>query len=229
MIHELKGRCLFSPVRLINSLVRWVLGVHSPSGTIKVQNTANPSEGKSIGLDVDVNALEALLDKNAQTKSLNKVQRQAVRDVVRSLVDGVSLQWGDNCLSVNMSWIVSLINNKETGTGEDDPSTAPDTELPAPTDGDDGFIGDDGTGPSAGDDVRWPTLNGVITDLRDGTTWSAGGGTGVVVPVVDEIIRVGLNDFYLMRKLTYDSAGHLRHVSGEFCAFKNLAYISSNS
>ena len=204
MIHELKGRCLFSPVRLINSLVRWVLGVHSPSGTIKVHNTANPSAGKSIGLDVDVNALETLLDKNAQTKSLNKVQRQAVRNVVRSLVDGVSLTWGDNCLSVNMSWIDSLINDKETGIEEDDvDQTTPvhiDTHNPSIVTPEPN-IAEDSNHHSEALDTEW-----------DRNTATA----GVTVNVFSrQIVDTMGTVYWLYRPWTFDRQGRLVSIGAE--------------
>ena len=128
MIRELTGRRrLFSPRRLINELVRWVLGVHSPSGTIKVNNTAHPGE-RSIALDIDMEAVLSAVDNRRKNEGLSDAQREESRDVVRSCLDGNSLVWGDNCASVSADWLEQFIK-------DDNP-----TALPAPDAGTPGSL-----------------------------------------------------------------------------------------
>lgn len=54
-------RLLFFPKRWANSVTQWICGVHSPSGTLKIVNTANPSRGRSASFDVDIEAVWAKL------------------------------------------------------------------------------------------------------------------------------------------------------------------------
>lgn len=59
MIREFlsKRRIVFFPKSWANSITQWICGIHSPSGTLKIVNTANPSKGKSASLDVDIDAV----------------------------------------------------------------------------------------------------------------------------------------------------------------------------
>jgi len=125
MIRELTGRRRFYwPRKLINELARWVLGVHSPGGTIKVNNTANPGE-RSLALDIDMAAVLSAVDKHDESKGLSKAQRDESRDVVRSCLDGNSLTWGDNCASVNADWLEQFIK-------DDNPTVLPTPDAGTP-------------------------------------------------------------------------------------------------
>lgn len=59
MIREFlsRRRLIFFPKSWANSVSQWICGVHSPSGTLKIVNTANPSKGKSASFDVDIDAV----------------------------------------------------------------------------------------------------------------------------------------------------------------------------
>ena len=59
MIREFlsRRRLIFFPKPWANSVSQWICGVHSPSGTLKIVNTANPSKGKSASFDVDIDAV----------------------------------------------------------------------------------------------------------------------------------------------------------------------------
>lgn len=105
MIRELKGRSgLFFPRRLINEIVRWILGICSPTGTIKIGNTAHPQEGQSMSLDVDVGAVAGRVAKRIGNRPLTANQRKDVCDVIRTHVDEVSVVWRDGGLAVNEEW-----------------------------------------------------------------------------------------------------------------------------
>lgn len=129
MIHELtgKGRLLF-PRKMFNAVVRWILGVHSPSGTIKVSNTANPKGDKSIGLDVDIEAVTSKVRKAFDERGFTAQQRRDVCGIVRDCLDGVSLYWNDRRASVSDGWLEELVRNLLP----DDPGqpTAADAPLP---------------------------------------------------------------------------------------------------
>ena len=105
MIAELTGRRrLFSPRRLINEIVRWILGVCSPSGTIKIHNTAHPDGEQSISLDVDVDAVSGRVAERFGNMPFTADQRKEVCDVVRTHVDDTSVVWRDGGLAVNEEW-----------------------------------------------------------------------------------------------------------------------------
>lgn len=59
MIREFlsKRRIVFFQKTWANSVTQWICGIHSPSGTVKIVNTANPSKGKSAAFDVDIDAV----------------------------------------------------------------------------------------------------------------------------------------------------------------------------
>ncbi len=123
VIRELTGRKrLFPPRRLINELVKWVLGVHSPGGTIKVNNTAAPGE-RSIALDIDMDAVLSAVDEHEENKGLSDTQRTETRDVVRSCLDGNSLVWGDNCATVNPDWLDRYLEEDNQGLAPPDAGT----------------------------------------------------------------------------------------------------------
>ncbi len=115
MIRELKtGSRLFYPRRLLNSLVRWVLGVHSPEGTIKVQNTATPNE-KSIALDVDMAAIISKM--NERNVGMTDAQRQDSADIMRAHLDGTSLIWTNEVATINKDWLARQLETSESGEG----------------------------------------------------------------------------------------------------------------
>lgn len=126
MIREIKGRRgLFWPRWLVNEIVRWILGVHSPNGTIKINNTANPGNERSIALDVDMDAVISEANRRNENRGLSKAQREDARDVVRACLDGNSLTWGDGAASVNSEWLEQFIR--------DEGMEQPGAEQPAST------------------------------------------------------------------------------------------------
>ena len=49
---EEKKRLLFFPVKWANSVTRWLTALSSPKGTIKINNTTNPTEDKGCQIDI---------------------------------------------------------------------------------------------------------------------------------------------------------------------------------
>ena len=170
MIRELTGRKrLFPPRRLINELVKWVLGVHSPEGTIKVNNTANPGE-RSLALDIDMEAVLSAVDEHQKNTGLSDTQREEARDVVRSCLDGNSLVWGDNCVTVNPDWLDRFLE-EDSQQGLEPPDAGTPTTL---TSGDDygtaSMATDSFSATGSGNGVKFMAVtrsfsNGGVTEL----------------------------------------------------------------
>ena len=192
MIRELTGRRrLFSPRRLINELVKWVLGVHSPGGTIKVNNTANPGE-RSLALDIDMQAVLSAVDKHDEGKGLSKAQREESRDVVRSCLDGNSLVWGDNCACVNSEWLDKYLDE----SGQEATLPAPDAGTPTAL-----LSGVQPSGGGAGDNTS--------------TFTASGSGNGVKCLQVTRSYSNGGVTYLFFREFTYAADGRVCAISGE--------------
>lgn len=191
MIRELTGRRRFYwPRKLINELARWVLGVHSPGGTIKVNNTANPGE-RSLALDIDMAAVLSAVDKHEENKGLSKAQRDESRDVVRSCLDGNSLTWGDNCASVNADWLDKYIQNDNQQA------------LPAPDAGTPGTL-TSGAQPA-----------GAGANPESGSFTASGSGNGVkFFAVTRSYTNMGVTQLFF-REITLAADGRWVSVSGE--------------
>ncbi len=189
MIKELTGRRRFYwPRKLINELARWVLGVHSPGGTIKVNNTANPGE-RSLALDIDMAAVLSAVDKHEENKGLSKAQREDARDVVRSCLDGNSLVWGDNCASISTDWLDRYIQNDNQAA------------LPAPNAGTPGTL-------TSGAGV------GGASASTDSFT-ASGSGNGVkFFAVTRSYTNMGVTQLFF-REITLAADGRWVGVSGE--------------
>lgn len=153
MIAELTGRRrLFSPRRLINEIVRWILGIYSPTGTIRIGNTAHPGEDRSMSLDVDIGTVAGRVAERVGNRPFTADQRNEVCDVVRSHVDDVSLVWRDGGLAVNEEWVAEQIPEQQS---------VPSDEI--------------GTPVSAG---SFPTNE--VTQAAS-TLWTAGGANGATL------------------------------------------------
>ena len=58
MISEFKKKkLLFFPIPWANEIVKWISGINSPSGTIKINNTLSPSDKTSMTIDVDIDVV----------------------------------------------------------------------------------------------------------------------------------------------------------------------------
>lgn len=154
MIHLFNGkkRILFFPVGFANSVARWILGVHSPSGTISIKNTATPGDNGSIALDVNVDALRRIMAGVIDDHDLTEREIKRTKDIVHGAIDGTSLIMGGEHISVSMDW---LQQNILKFIGDDTEITHDKiTDWGAATAG---FLTDD----------DYDTLSGAITDLSD--------------------------------------------------------------
>lgn len=100
-----RKKILFFPVSWGNSVARWIQGLCSPSGTIRISNDLDPGPERSASLDVDVPAVlraaRAELDQRYVTVS-------ELKNVIARLCDGNSIILKDGVLSVNREWIEAL-------------------------------------------------------------------------------------------------------------------------
>lgn len=154
MIHLFNGkkRILFFPVGFANSVARWILGVHSPSGTISIKNTATPGDNGSLALDVNVDALRHIMAGVIDDHDLTEREIKRTKDIVHGAIDGTSLIMGGEHISVSMDW---LQQNIQKFLGDEteithDKITDWDTATA-------GFLTDD----------DYDTLSGAITDLSE--------------------------------------------------------------
>ncbi len=190
MIHEItdKGR-LFFPRRMFNAIVRWILGVYSPSGTVRVINTANPSDERSIGLDVDIEAVTSLVRKSLDARGFTTQQRRDVCGIVRDCLDGVSIYWNDRRASVSEAWLEKFVQNDNQQA------------LPAP---------------DAGTPTQLQSGAGVgSASLDSGSFTASGSGNGAeFFAVTRSYSNGGVTELYF-RKVTVAADGRICDVSAE--------------
>lgn len=103
MIHlfQTRRRVLFFPVSWANSVARWLLGLTSETGTIRVTNSVAPDGGRAPSIDVDV----AEVVRRAEGELAERfVSRRGA-----SGVDGVSVQMHNGALRVNEEWLDNFV------------------------------------------------------------------------------------------------------------------------
>lgn len=100
---------LFFPKKWANSIVRWIAGVHSPTGTISVQNTMSPNDDGSLALDVNVGALAKEIMERLELRPYTQVERSRFQFHLRGSIDGVSLEMSDGHVGVSAEWINNRI------------------------------------------------------------------------------------------------------------------------
>lgn len=194
MIKELSGRRrLFFPRALVNAIVRWILGVHSPTGTIRIANTATPDAGRSVALDVDMDAVMSACDKRAERRGLSKPQREAVRDTMRAHLDGNSLVWGEGVAQVNTEWLDKYMEGD--GTASDNKCEAP-SQTTAIVSG-------------------WQATPSMSAEADGTFTGGDAGGDGVVLYVLTRVADHGASASLFFRPITVTSDGRIYNIGAE--------------
>ena len=103
MIHTFsKKRLVFFPTSWGNSVARWILGILSPTGTIKIKNDAEARSDTSMSLDVNVP--EVLRVAKPQLDE-SYVPRQEMKTMLANMCDGQSIILKDGVLTVNREWL----------------------------------------------------------------------------------------------------------------------------
>jgi len=112
MIHlfNSRARVLFFPIRWANSVARWILGLHSNSGTIRVKNSANPNESGGASIDVDMERVSG--DIKDRLAGHFQTKRDVEATICRS-IDGSSLISRDRKILISEDWLRQRLG--ETG------------------------------------------------------------------------------------------------------------------
>lgn len=122
-----KKRVVFFPVAWANSVVRWITGIISPSGTIKIKNELDPGDNGSIQLDVNVDAVTDAVVRKMDGREFSANDRVRIRDIIWAYLDGYSVQFKDKRISVNVDWLAEQVRSliDEIGTGSPQSPTNP--------------------------------------------------------------------------------------------------------
>ena len=118
MIHEYKTkkRILFFPTAWANSITRWILGVFSSDGSVLLKNTANPGDKGSLDMRVNMEYVMKKVEERLGTRDMSDDERKRVKEIMRGVIDGVSLVWQQEHMAVSMKWledeIIKLISKK---------------------------------------------------------------------------------------------------------------------
>lgn len=187
-----KGRLLGVPRTWLNSLVAWVSGIHSPSGTINVLNTLDPSIEKSLGLDVNVDVVAGLISRRIFGEGERSLSREDVRDIVWSMLDGASLMDNGRRIAVSTEWLKRFCNVLESAVN--------------PTNMVSGFKSSDGG-------------SGVTASIsgRNNATFTAtgSGGSGVKVMLPTRICTDGEMGPLVFREFTINGSGQIVAIAAE--------------
>ncbi len=194
-LFESGRRLLYFPRKWANSVSRWLLGVHSPEGTINITgNTANPEGEKSVGFDVNIGVVASRVRARISALGFTAMQRSAVKDIIRDSLDGFSLVWKDGNASVNSEWLQTFVENlipESNDPGAQQPDSTSDLES-----GFDGII---------------------ASHAKKGGTFQAGaaGGAGKVVKLCCRGMDDGQNGTIFWRPFTITSDGRIFAIGAE--------------
>lgn len=110
MIKLFTHKIPFAPMKFLNAVARWILGVHSSDGTVIVKNTANPGDDGSVDLRVNVEAVCNKVEKIIGQRGLSSEQRTTVKEIIRGKIDGKTIIVSGEHVCVSESWINEIIN-----------------------------------------------------------------------------------------------------------------------
>ena len=113
MIHLFKGggKLLFFPKKWANSIVRWIAGIHSPSGMIKLRNDMNPGDGGSLEIDVDMDAVSAQVLRRVDTRNVTQAERERFSHLLRGMADECSILFSSGHLYVSADWLEAAVKD----------------------------------------------------------------------------------------------------------------------
>lgn len=98
----------FFPAGWANAVTNWLTGLFSPNGTIRIKNTANPTEGGGCAIDVDVENLYRLLRDRLQQ---DFVTRGNLASEMRGII-GQSMNINNGLLNVNDGYLAENHNSQ---------------------------------------------------------------------------------------------------------------------
>lgn len=129
---ESKKRLLFAPKAFLNSVARWLLNVRSQTGTIRISNTASPTDEAGPSFDIDA----------AETaKAIDQLLAEKYPKSGDGRLLGSGLSWQAGKLGVNGEWLSNEINKNlgNTTTPESSPKTTDNTGASTADDAEDTF------------------------------------------------------------------------------------------
>ena len=94
---------VFFPTKWANSVSRWILGLNSPSGTIKIGNTPEPSEGSSATIDVDEERLLQRLIERLDS-------RYVAKSKIGECMDATTIAVKDGKVGVRQDFILEYLD-----------------------------------------------------------------------------------------------------------------------
>lgn len=187
-----RGRILFFPKKWANAVVRWIAGVHSPTGTIKVKNTMSPGDNGSLELDVNMDAVAAETARRMDTRPMTQDERSRFEVHLRGRVDGNSITMKGAHIGVSDEWVENKCREYAQENGL--PETTTTTNMPSGEQGDSHI------------------------DANDSTTWaasSAAGANGLKIYLPCKSESEGVSGVIHWREFTIGADGRIRAVGAE--------------
>lgn len=200
MIHEFsqRVRVLFFPKTWANSVSRWILGVFSPSGTVKVTNTANPGDNGSLALDVNIDLVSELIARRLANGPVTREEIERMRQHLFGLVDGSTIIVRGGKATINLDAVVEKVKSEIGDSGDDQGAVAPESTTTINSGFRNGVVN------------RTP-----ITSTAPVATFGAPGGEGVVVNLACRAVNDGMWASVYFRPFTITSDGRIYAIGGE--------------
>lgn len=208
MIEQLRiGRRLFAAVKKrVNEIALWISGVHSPDGSIKVDNTLEPKDSGSLALSVN---LEGILPTLRARLESTRDDLDRSRIALAALTDGTSLVRNGDHYGVNAEWVRNLSREVVQGvTGGESPV--------ADTAGNATAIASGYTGSST------PASDGGLVLLD-------GGGAKVQVLSRAALDQSGSTLYLFFREWTFTADGRLVSIGAEQSPYPGVLFDSTPS
>lgn len=101
MIHLFEKRGIIFPARWANSVSKWIAGVCSRTGTIRITNTMDPDGNGSASFDVDI---EVLVKKIQERLNLDYVRKDSLKEIV----DATSIDVSGGMIAVKTEYVLRV-------------------------------------------------------------------------------------------------------------------------
>ena len=171
-----KKRLFFAPKAFLNSVARWILNVGSKTGTIRISNTASPTDEAGPSFDIDA----------AETaKAIEQALAEKYPKAGDGRLIGPGLRWQAGKLGVNGEWLSNEINKNLGNT------TMPESS-PATTDNTGASTSSDATSAFQGTFTNWSTNDKKELKLRCYVVVSGGSGTHRLNPIDLHFTKSGM-------------------------------------
>ena len=93
---------VFFPKRWANSVARWILGLHSPTGTLSIANTNDPQPGTGAAIDVNITETARRIESALRSSFVSRREPSGV--------DNISLQLNSQGqIRINEEWLDNFV------------------------------------------------------------------------------------------------------------------------